>query len=91
MKTIFTEYRDNGVPQKEAPLYDFSYLEDEVKQWKGEITGQMINLLPYGLNFYLMIDPLGNEINDIDRWLRERDEFINYLKKKYTNERQNNA
>ena len=67
-------------------IYRFDFMEDSVERWQCEhITRDMIGQLPYGLNIWTIppIDPYGNVVDDFDEWHQQREEYIDYLYKKY--------
>lgn len=59
-------------------------MEEYVKKWKVQhITKDMINALPFAILLPLLKDYYGEYITDFDEWYQQRQNFVDYLYKKY--------
>lgn len=67
-----------------SKYYKFDYMEESVKKWKVQhITKDMINRLPFAISPLLNMDYYGEYITDVDEWLEQRQNFVDYLYRKY--------
>lgn len=66
--------------------YCFSYLEEMVKGWQKEnVCAENIRRLPLGVHPLFNCDYYGEYIADYKDWIRQYDDYIEYLVNKYTN------
>ena len=68
--------------------YRFDYIKEDVDKWNPQIPRDYytISFLPFGLLLTTPIrDYYGEEVDDAQEWLRQRDEYIKKLVERYKN------
>lgn len=77
--------RTNEQTQKR---YRFDYIKEDVDKWDPRLPKDYdrISFLPFGLLLTTPIrDYYGEEVDDAQEWLRQRDEYIKKLVEQYNN------
>ena len=75
--------------EQTSKRYRFDYIKEDVDKWDSRVPKDYytISFLPLGLLLTTPIrDYYGEEVDDVQEWLRQREEYIKKLVEQYKNQ-----